>query len=805
MIVFMVVPEKKNPQDITPQKEDATQQWVPPQPTKAVPLDPFARLQQESKQVARPKQLKVTNQVKRGSKLSPRVFLLGCIGFMVVFLGLTYAGLYYAITSSEVLQSIGLEIDAVKNVLLVFARLLFWLVFLGGFYVLVLNIYRLITVKAKSKIKYALGVFLGFLLIMGTVIWGTISIQRIKSISGTNKVQTNLLVIPRIQTQDGQVLASDGIPLITPLKMKFQLNKEQFDKNILRQIGTANPISGYEVDCGNGQTISAGATINLWWTLWWYFGDHCLYTEKGEYLIKLTVYYTNRTTNQAQSSTFDVAMIPTQAAIQLTPNDDTPYRNDRKTEYIIGVAPVSVDFRAQLLFTDLGLADDTIIWDFDNDGIADLIDNAAFTYPFDESKLHTISYQLPGLQQYGDTWFTFDLRVVESELAQCTLDVQSLDNNKRYKFAPQFDEIVDVATYHYTIYDTSRDTMLENSNKVQDPTYSYTFEQWGSYQIQASYFTPEWLKWSCRSERLVVWFVGNQVDFTTRWRQSDDEPFVDAWEGRTVLVDQVNRKIAVTSIPVTLELSVDAVRPDPNADVKLYYDGRQLFADRDGVYEVPIAQLGKKDLERVVTTAQSKEDRQAYEVDISRSPLSATIIAEPMVGTDPFEVTLDASVSALYDEDDEIVFFTRDFWDGESRTNVSQWKIRHTYTYDLDADVGEYYPSVTVRTRKGFTDSYRLETPIVVKKALKEVDVSVDSHPTLQARVNDIVTYSVQTDGAIDRIEWDFGNGQAIWCDDRTCSSAPIRYTEPGTYKVRAEVFYQDDVPVVGRTTVRVY
>jgi hypothetical protein len=71
-----------------------------------------------------------------------------------------------------------------------------------------------------------------------------------------------------------------------------------------------------------------------------------------------------------------------------------------------------------------------------------------------------------------------------------------------------------------------------------------------------------------------------------------------------VILDEVNRNIAVTSIPVTLELSVDAVRPDPNAKVQLYYDGRQIFADRDGVFELAVANLGTKELEFVTTTAQ---------------------------------------------------------------------------------------------------------------------------------------------------------------------------------------------------------
>lgn len=111
----------------------------------------------------------------------------------------------------------------------------------------------------------------------------------------------------------------------------------------------------------------------------------------------------------------------------MKPNEDEAYLNDQKDEYIVGVAPVSVDFRAQLLFTDLGLKNDSIVWDLDGDKQADLENNAAFTYPYGDSKLHSVSYQLPDLQGYEDVWFSFDLRVVESELARCTLRVEEVD------------------------------------------------------------------------------------------------------------------------------------------------------------------------------------------------------------------------------------------------------------------------------------------------------------------------------------------------------------------------------------------
>jgi hypothetical protein len=83
--------------------------------------------------------------------------------------------------------------------------------------------------------------------------------------------------------------------------------------------------------------------------------------------------------------------------------------------------------RGQNLFTDLDLINDKIIWDFDQDGKEDYVDNTAFEHAYTESRLHTVSYRLPEHPRRSDTWFTFDLRVVESELASCDLVLEEVD------------------------------------------------------------------------------------------------------------------------------------------------------------------------------------------------------------------------------------------------------------------------------------------------------------------------------------------------------------------------------------------
>lgn len=804
------MPEDKKPQnegvelDAIEKEIEASYDETNQSTDQSSPVDPFARL--KKKKVARPQTLqpKISGKVKKGKKLSPKLFLIGCAGVFLIFLALVFAGLYYAINSSEFLQGIGLKVEDVKSILLIFAAMFFGLIFFLGFYILVLNIYRLVTVKSRSKIRYVLGLVLGFFVILATIVTGTLSIQKIRSLGGEQQIQTNLLLIPHIETKDGLVNASDGIPLIGPVKIRYQINKPQFDRNVLPAIGGNNTISSFAVECGNGQTLSANQSIYQGQN-GGFFNEHCLYVEKGQYTLQLVVNYLNRQTGANESKSFTVTDFTVNAQITIEPEENQSYLNDKLNELIIGVAPISASFKAQLLFSDLGLKNDSIVWDMDGDEQPDLINNANFIYPFGNSKLHTITYNLPELKGFEDIRFLFDLRVLESELARCELQVDNVDNDKRFRFTPKFDELVDAATFNYTIYDKRSDTFVLSNKKESGKTYTHVFEAGGEYEIQTSYFTPEGEKGSCLPKPLTVGFVGNKVDFSTRWRQDELTPFVSAGEWTPVIVDNVNNKILVNILPAILELTIDDIRPDPNAEVRLYYDGRQIFEDRDEVYEVNIGKLGTKEMKFTIITAQGKQEEQLYMVDVARQPVRANIKVEPAVGEDPLEVVLDASISNLYDEDDEIVYFTRDFGDGETRQNVSQGKINHTYRYNDEDDTGEYFPSVTVKTKLGFEDSFTVPTPIIVKKKQRAVLIRVDSHPTRQAKINDIVQFSLETDGRVTSIDWNFWNGQTLWCDDRSCANAPVRYAEAGEYEVRVEVQYDNDVPVTSRTKVRVY
>jgi PKD repeat protein len=799
--------KKQHVTDNSSEKELVTNNTPPVTIDVGDAADPFERLQTQKVAIIpwstpQEKSEQVQAVVKRWSKISPKIFLIGCGGLFIIFLLLVFLGLYYVGQSWELLQSIGLDIEDVKSILIIFAVLFFGIIFFIGFYLLVLNIYRLVTVKSR-KLPYVLGLIWWLLIIITTIIAGTLSISQIRAMGSRARVITDMLVLPYVETKDAPVRVNDGIPVVAPLKMRYQLNKTQVERNILPSLGGSAQLSSFEVDCGNGQILSATQQIYLGQTNN-FFPWSCLYLNKGSYPISLKVNYLDRTSGESLSRSFTVGDLAIGAEIRMEPIDDTASLNDKLTEYIIGTSPVTVRFRGQLLFTDLGLTDDRIEWDFDADGQPDIIDNTAFEYPFGYSKLYPIYYRLPGVGKYANTWLNFDLRVLESELAQCDLEIEAIDNDKQYKRTAKFNEMINVASYQYTIVDTNRDTVVEKFKESKNE-FSYTFAQGGRYEIQTSYFTPDGQKWSCYSEPIIVGFNGNQVSFDLRWSQDEQTPFVKVGEETPVNLDVVSNKLSVNLLPAILEFSITGVQPDPTAKVQLEYDGRQVFEDRPKVFEVPITNLGTKELKFIVTTAQGNVSEQIYEVEISRQPVKALINASPTVGEDPLEVVLDASISPLYDENDEIVYFTWDFGDGQTKENISQGKITHTYRYDTAKENGEFFPSVTVKTRLWFTDTYRLPTAISVKKQQKTAVVNVDSHPTQQVRVGEIVQFRVETDGAVEHIDWNFGNGQVLGCDDRSCSSASSVYDTPGEYSIVSEIQYSNDVPVSARTNIKVY
>ncbi len=719
-----------------------------------------------------------------------------------------WAWLFYALKSAQFLKSFGLAPDDIKNILIIFAVLFFGLVFFAGFYVFVLNIYRLVTVKG-SKIRYVFGLLLGIVVIGAAITLGTISVMRIRSLVGENKVVTDDIILPHLQVRDGMIWIKDGVPLVAPLNMRFQLSKDNYTKHIAASLGQVQ-IAGFTLDCGNGQIVKGNNTLHLG-VQNGFFPDGCLYTKKGVYTLSLAISYYDGKSGEPLDQVYSAWTIEIPAEIALTPMDDELRLNDKKNELIVGTAPVTVDYRAQLLFSDLKLDNNVIQRDLDGDKKVDTKNNSAFQFQYTTPKFYDIYYKLPDLPQFGDIWFEFGVRVIESELPACRLDiVPSPTKERAYTITSRFDESVSVQKYVYTVHDIDNDSYLKPI-QTDKSTWEYVFPQGGAYEITAAYFTANDKKGSCGVVPVQVGYNENRVDFDVYWRQGDGSQFLPVGSGRGVRFEE--DMISSNLVPVTLQFRIKGTYPDKDAILKLFYNDTQIFPDTASTYELSLGKVGTWLLsfhvlpseKSLAQNATKKEAVQNYTVVTTRKSVVATMKVNPVVWEDPLEVSLDASLSPLYDEKDEIVYFTWDFGDGTKQENVSQWKITHVYRFDTEKNNGTYYPSVTVKTKLWEQDSYRVPTPVAVKRKQQEAVIYLDSHPTQQAKVNDLVKMTLSSDGVIKWVVWDFGNNKGTSCTDRSCINTATRFEQPGDYTIKATVEYENSTPSAAQVRIRVF
>jgi hypothetical protein len=111
-----------------------------------------------------------------------------------------------------------------------------------------------------------------------------LSVNKIRSLSGKQVIQSVNLVLSYVETRDGNIFAEDGIPLIAPLSMNFTLNKTSnadVIKDINASIQRQQP-HGVELDCGNGQILPMDPRSTQ-------FIGSCLFVDKQPYEFILRV------------------------------------------------------------------------------------------------------------------------------------------------------------------------------------------------------------------------------------------------------------------------------------------------------------------------------------------------------------------------------------------------------------------------------------------------------------------------------------------------------------------------------------
>lgn len=730
---------------------------------------------------------------KAVSRISMKTFLVWCATlFMVVVGGLTII-FYNLIKNPSQLTTLGIDPATTKTLLQAFSAIFFGLLTFLGIGILITNLYRLVTVKNKPKLWYGLSAVGGFFLFIFGIAFGAQILTMVKNISVENILDSNKLIMPYIQLKDWvKYTRGDAtLKLIAPANMYYTLNTNYFNGQILPTLWQVS-IPSMTLDCGNGQTLPLNLTTRQ-------FDGSCIYFDKGEFPLNLIVDYINTPTGEKLQKEIPAGSLVMDAKITITPNNGSLAFNDAKTEMSVGKVPSKVSFDASQAFQDLQLTDYKIIRDFNGDGTAEKQNEANATFVYKEAKLYNVTVRFPLLNNYI---YTFPVRVEQSDVPVCEITV--IQNTEAgYSFKTTFlDNTTNINDFQFDIIDTKNKGKVIDSVKSDSSDFTYEFPGKWSYAIQANYMTTDGKQGQCESDDIQVGATDFQIFYDINFKSPGSPDFQKVLA--TTDVSLVSGTLLVKEIPTIIQIKINQISPSTSTTkTKVLMDGKNVLSTNSKLFEVTLQDSNTHTIALVVEDAtRGTKTEEVIPVSIKRDDIIGKLIVTPdTVGIDPFTVKFDASTTRLNDTSDEIVYFTRDFWDGTIKKNLSESIVTHTYTYNTAKDNGEYSPVLTIRTKKGRQISISPENNIIVKRANQQLVINIDSNPAQIANVDDRVSFSLQINGLPTEINRDFGNGKTLKCQNRDCVQATQIYSAAGTYTIRAAAVFENQ-PTIEWTIV---
>lgn len=733
--------------------------------------------------------------IKKWSKISPVAFGIGCglFGFIVIW---AISGiLYMALQNPDQFKGI-IGIDGIRSGLRLFTGLFFWLLFLGGFVWGIFNLYKLITTKTGSKIKYVLWIIISVALLSGSVFGWISSFRKINELIDTSGANNSLL-LPYIQFKDKQRYISEWYPIIAPTKISYGVNEVLLQRFISTNFSTKT-VNTLVLDCGNDrQKLNYNASLKQ-------FDGQCLYTKKWDYMISLITNTTDKSTNITTDEVTQLGPLAIVTEISITPSVWEITFNDAGDEIIIGKAPTKLEFNSDKIFSDLKLDQYNIKRDLDDDGVFDRENTTIFSRQFRKPQVQKIYYTLPDIGTYGSLIYEIDFRVQQNDVPICIIDSKQNDKTLNYTITTSFDDTSrGISSYLYQVKNlsTGKSTPIPWTRKN---IFDYTFAGKGDYVITLEYLTDDGKKWNCESDTIEVWSSSFNVNYSLSYKWPNDskwESFNSQASGQQISLQ--NDAIISRVLPARIQIKINSIVPQSsNTQTEVMLDNQKIQTPDGATYELTLQNATHEQITITVNDAITKASSTiTIPITIIQKDIIGELQAFPdTVGTSPFEVTLDASTTTLTDKDDEIIYFSWDYGDGKKLENSSQARTTHTYTYNDSTDSGTYNPSVTITTKKWKKTTFSLNKPILVKKPAIVSKIIIESHPAQIADVGESVQFTLETDGNINKIQWDFGNGEQLECEDRSCANVPMFFYTAGTYTIKATTTYRDMTTSIATT-----
>lgn len=711
-------------------------------------------------------------------KLSFKWIAIWCTTLLILVIWL-FALLFFRVIKNP--NSFSWLINATTAIQLtqVFSIIFFGLLFLISLWILILNVYRLITIKNRSKIKEILWSLLWFILLIVTlVIWSTV-FSKLRGITPDTFVNQNQLVSAYAvlaekweSAKTVRIWSDNSLVLIAPINIVYQINLSLLQRQMINRYGDIT-ITKLELNCWNWKGLT-DISSNLQW--------QCFYTKKGQKDISLRITYVKNQTNEQASVDSNIYSTNIVSEITVTTNKwwvSSPYN-----DIIVWKNPIKVTYDAASIFRDLNLQTYDISRDADADWVIDKTNYVSYTHIYSKAWVYHVNIRFPTINNYI---YTFPIRIEQSDVPVAEISY-SMINTTQYNILVSFPwEDPDIANYSFNIINKNTNAVIDKIS-TKNPSISYTFPGDWIYAIQVDFVTQEWKQWSAESDNIEIGGSKYQVLYDIHTKTPTMPNFAEVSDKNTVIIRE---------LPTVLRLHITNISPSSATTTTTVNINWTPIIWKNNVFDTTIEDT--KDYVITIHVSDPNHEDMTYtksiNVSVKRDDIVPKLIITPdTVGTSPFTVNFDASTTAVNDTNDEIIYFSWDFGDWQTEINTSQSIIKHTYNYDYTHENWEYHPKVTLKTKNWREVSE--DATILVKKPVDNVTINLDSHPAQIATVGDKVDMSISVNWTPTKIVRDFGNDNTLECRNRECTSASQVFDKAWTYEIKVTVSYDNRTDV---------
>jgi len=779
-------------------------------------------------------QVQKPTDVKKWAKnnFSFKKLAIWCGIVVVLILAWFFVTLSSLIKTPNALRWIWVDAATAKMLMMVFCGLIFWSIILLMLWVIISNIYKLITVQNQKKWKFVF--WLLWWLIWAWAIWAVMWIIFGKIwniVTDEVKVEYDIVqpyLVWRVEhiwndeflhPYDNKEISWIGTEynLIAPAEMAFSLREEEFSKYLNENIPSESENFDITLSCGNNTDKALPLMKDEKWNYikdwnWWFkFQWTCLYDSKWEYKYSVNVTYYNKITKERQSKAKDVKSLKFDSEISISKSSNGTLTKLKSSnwEFNLWKAPVKITIDSAQIFRDFWLWSYESEWDLDGDFITDRVNQVSFDYSYKIPKVYYITYKIPWLSD--DTWYRFPVRVEQSDRPICGIDLTNFPWTTKYQISTNFVDASSAATissYNYTIQNVATKKTLETlKNHTQE--FNYTFPEEWSYVVVLEYVTVDGKQWQCESDTIKL----KKETFRVQYSIQDLSTLDELCNSNGTAFDKCTQ-INISEMPKIYRLRLWEISPSsPTLKKYVSFNGTVLL-NEDDTYTFSIPSEWSYNLAIVVSDEGKWIEETTFNIQIvakkrdvvwNISVLTPDTREEISDWFEPLSVILDASKTEINIPWDEIVYFTWDFGDWEVKKNQQNWVISHTYNYNYTKENWSFQPKVTIETKQWHKEQI-VWPRITVKKWLVAIDLYSLSHPSRQARVGEDVTFEADFDWFPEQMVRDFGDWSYPYrCEWRMCTEHHHSFQSPWLYSVKVSIEFEAGQQVEEMIDFKVY